>query len=49
MARRIVEYLRLVTLHGKRVADPPPKPAHPALTPEGRAARAARMAARKNR
>lgn len=23
MTRRIVSYLRLVTLHGKRIADPP--------------------------
>jgi hypothetical protein len=48
MAKRIVSYLRLVTLHGRRVADPPKK-VHPTMTPEAKAARAKRIANRKHR
>jgi hypothetical protein len=48
MAKRIVDYLRLVTLHGRRVADPP-KRVHPTMTPEAKAARAKRIAERKQR
>ena len=53
MTRRIVSYLRLVTLHGKRIADPPeggPVPRkHGRMTDAERAELRDRLRAKRNR